>query len=89
MTLIPRERFSTEMISLLKTRQRFGGRRGRRFLPKDSFEPFNHEILDRGSPLGCRDFGSLKNFIREIDRRLHVAINTGMLLYVKNLAVER
>ena len=73
------------MIPLLKTTQRCGGRGGRRFLPQDSFKPFNHKILDRGPPLGRRDFGSLENFIREIDRRLHAAINTGMLFYVKHL----
>jgi hypothetical protein len=84
MTLIPRERFPAEMISLMKTSQRFGGRGGRHFLPKDSFEPFNHEILDRGPAFGCRDFGSLENFIREINRRFHATINTGILLYVKN-----
>lgn len=84
MALIPGERLSTEMISLMKSRQSFGGRGDRRFLPKDPFESFNHEILDRGPAFGCRDFGSLKNFIREIDRRLHVAINTGILPRVKN-----
>ena len=71
------------MISLMKSRQSFGGRGDRRFLPKDPFESFNHEILDRGPPLGRRDFGFLENFIREIDRRLHEAINTGILFYVK------
>lgn len=89
MTLISRERFSAEMISLLKTSERFGGRGGRRFLPQDSFKPFNHEILDRSPPLGRRDFRSLKNFIRKIDRRLHPAINTEILFYVKHrVAVE-
>jgi hypothetical protein len=87
MTLISRERFSAEMISLLKTSERCGGRGGRRFLPQDSLKPFNHEVLDRSPPLGRRDFRSLENVIREIDRRLHLATNTVILFYVKGRVV--
>jgi hypothetical protein len=72
------------MISLLKSSERRGERSGRRFLLQHSFKPFNHEILDGGSTLGRRDFCSLENFIWKIDRRLHPAINTVILFYVKD-----
>ena len=85
MTLVPSERLPTKMVSLMETSQRFGGRGGRNFLSKDLFEPLDHEILDRGPAFGCRDFGSLENFSREINRRLHATINTGILLPVKDL----
>jgi hypothetical protein len=70
------EGLATRMGSLTEAGQRGGGRDCGSFLTQDGFQALNDEVLDRCAAACGGDFGSLGNAVREISRRVRVAINT-------------